>query len=56
MIFKPDMLTLYAITDRKSFSDKEIALQVALAIQGGATMIQLREKNISNVIYLLLIF
>lgn len=48
MIFKSDMLTLYAITDRKSFSDKEIALQVALAIQGGATMIQLREKNISN--------
>ncbi len=44
----PDMLNLYAITDRECLKGKDMKLQVELAIQGGATMIQLREKNIST--------
>ncbi len=48
MKFKPEMLNLYAITDRDCLRDKDIKLQVELAIQGGATIIQLREKNIST--------
>ena len=48
MIFNPDMLDLYAITDRECLKGKDIKLQVELAIQGGATMIQLREKNVST--------
>lgn len=48
MNFIPDMLDLYAITDRECLKGKDMKLQVELAIQGGATMIQLREKNIST--------
>lgn len=48
MNFDPDMLDIYAITDRECLKGKDIKLQVELAIQGGATMIQLREKNIST--------
>lgn len=48
MKFNPDMLKLYAITDRGCLRGRDIAVQVELAIQGGATMIQLREKNVST--------
>ncbi len=48
MIFNPDMLSLYAITDSECLKGKDMKLQVELAIQGGATMIQLREKNVST--------
>lgn len=48
MNFNPEELNLYAITDRECLKGKDIKLQVELAIQGGATMIQLREKNIST--------
>lgn len=48
MKFKPEMLNLYAITDRDCLRDKDIKLQVELAMQGGATIIQLREKNIAT--------
>lgn len=48
MKFNPDMLNIYAITDRECLKGKDIKLQVELAIQGGATIIQLREKNIST--------
>lgn len=47
MNFNPEELNLYAITDRECLKGKDIKLHVELAIQGGATMIQLREKNIS---------
>lgn len=48
MNFNPYMLSVYAITDRECLKGKDMKLQVELAIQGGATMIQLREKNIST--------
>ena len=48
MKFNPEMLKLYAITDRGCLRGRDIAVQVELAIQGGATMIQLREKNKST--------
>lgn len=48
MNFNPDMLSVYAITDRECLKNKDMKLHVELAIQGGATMIQLREKNIST--------
>lgn len=48
MNFNPDMLNIYAITDRECLKGKDMKLQVELAVQGGATMIQLREKNIST--------
>lgn len=48
MIFKPDFLKLYAITDRAWIYRKPLDQQVEDAIRGGATIIQLREKNISE--------
>ncbi len=48
MNFDPEELNLYAITDRECLKGKDIKLQVELAIQGGATIIQLREKDIST--------
>lgn len=42
------MLSIYAITDRDCLRNRDINSQVELAIQGGATIIQLREKNIST--------
>lgn len=48
MIFKPDFLKLYAITDRAWIYRKSLDQQVEDAIIGGATIIQLREKNISE--------
>lgn len=48
MIFNPHELDLYAITDRECLKGKDIKLQVELAIQGGATIIQLREKNVTT--------
>lgn len=40
-------MILYAITDRKWLGDKCLVSAVEEAIQGGATFIQLREKDIS---------
>jgi len=40
-------MILYAITDRTWLGEKSLAATVEEAIQGGATFIQLREKNIS---------
>lgn len=48
MNFNPVELNLYAITDRECLKGKDMKLHVELAIQGGATMIQLREKNVST--------
>ncbi len=44
MIFSREMLTLYAVTDRKWAGDDGLARDVERAIKGGATMVQLREK------------
>lgn len=43
---KDDMI-LYAITDRKWLGGRSLSAQVEEAIKGGATFIQLREKNLS---------
>lgn len=41
------ILKLYAVTDRTHLNGKTLAEAVELAIQGGVTCVQLREKNIS---------
>ncbi len=41
-------LLLYAVTDRRWTGDKNLYQQVEEAIEGGATFIQLREKNLSE--------
>ena len=41
-------LRLYAITDRSWLNGDTLAHQVELAILGGVTMIQLREKNLKG--------
>ncbi|MSS64429.1 thiamine phosphate synthase [Velocimicrobium porci] len=40
-------MTLYAVTDRKWTTEHTLAEQVEQALQGGATLIQLREKKLS---------
>lgn len=37
--------TLYFITDRSGFDDEEFLLRIELALKGGATILQLREKE-----------
>lgn len=53
MKFDKDMLLLYAITDRKDNVSRELYEQVRYALEGGITMLQLREKTIcdSDLIY-----
>ncbi len=45
MKFNKDMLKLYAITDRQWLKEKTLPQAVEEAIKGGATFIQLREKD-----------
>lgn len=47
MKFTPESLKLYAITDRQWLKNKSLSQAVEEAIKGGATLIQLREKNIT---------
>lgn len=44
----PETLTLYAITDRSWLQGRSLAQDVEQAILGGSTIIQIREKNISD--------
>ncbi|MCF0103809.1 MAG: thiamine phosphate synthase, partial [Eggerthellaceae bacterium] len=39
-----EILTLYAVTDRRWCSDQNLKEQVEAAIKGGVTTVQLREK------------
>lgn len=51
MKFKEDVtrdLLMYAITDRLWLDGRPLADDVRLALEGGATMLQLREKELSN--------
>lgn len=48
MKFKKEMLTLYAVTDRSKLGDRTLAQAVEDAIKGGVTMVQLREKTMSE--------
>lgn len=46
MKFHKEMLLLYAVTDRKWTGRQSLEEQIEDALKGGATMIQLREKNL----------
>ena len=48
MKFSEDMLTLYAVTDRHWTGRLSLYSQVEQALQGGVTMVQLREKGLSE--------
>lgn len=48
MLLSPDVLRLYAITDPDLLAGRDMPAEVEKAIKGGATIIQLREKNISD--------
>ena len=48
MKFSEDMLLLYAVTDRSRTGQLNLCQQVELALQGGVTMVQLREKELSE--------
>lgn len=45
---KPELLRLYAITDRSWLDGRSLADVTEQAILGGATIIQIREKNIDD--------
>lgn len=47
MRLKKEMLLLYAITNRKDESREQFSESIEKALQGGVTVLQLREKNIS---------
>ena len=48
MNFDRTKLRLYAVTDRAWLGDKTLAWQVERALEGGATMVQIREKHLSR--------
>lgn len=48
MIFNKDMLLLYAVTDRSWTLRQTLYEQIEDALKGGITMLQLREKNLSD--------
>ena len=45
---KPEELLLYAVTDRHWLNGATLISQVEAALKGGATFIQLREKNLDD--------
>ena len=49
---RPEMMRLYAVTDRAWTKKKSLIEQVEEAICGGATCIQLREKNLDEEAFL----
>ncbi len=48
MKFEPEMLTLYAITDSATIGERCLAEVVEQALIGGATCVQLREKELDT--------
>ncbi|MDO4379753.1 MAG: thiamine phosphate synthase [Clostridia bacterium] len=48
MKFKKEMLLLYAVTDRSWVGKKTLSEQIEDALKGGATIVQLREKNLDE--------
>lgn len=53
MKLKPEQLRLYAVTDRAWAADEDALLaQIEAAIDGGAAMVQLREKHLDNAAFL----
>ena len=53
MKFDKNDLLLYAVTDRSWVGEKTLYEQVEEALKGGATFVQLREKNIDDDTFLL---
>lgn len=51
MKLKREDCVLYAVTDRRWTKDKTLARQVEEALKGGATMIQLREKELGEIAF-----
>lgn len=47
MNFAESMLRLYAVTDRSWLGEQTLCQQVEQALKGGATCVQLREKNLN---------
>lgn len=45
-MIKPENLLLYAVTDRSWTGKKTLLEQIELALEGGITFLQLREKNL----------
>ncbi len=52
MKFDPNLLLLYAVTDRRWLKKKTLSYAVEEALQGGVTFVQLREKELSNELFL----
>ena len=48
MKIKPELLTLYAVTDRAWLNGRRLADVVEDVLRGGATLVQLREKELST--------
>ena len=48
MNFNKDMLLLYAVTDRSNICNLTLYEQIEMALRGGVTCLQLREKNLSE--------
>lgn len=48
----PEQLRLYAVTDRTWLGDKTLTQAVEEAIEGGATIVQLRDKNLPDEVIL----
>ena len=48
MKFHKDMLLLYAVTDRSWVGRQTLAEQIEDALKGGVTLVQLREKHLSD--------
>ena len=53
MKFHPDMLLLYAVTDRAWVGRQTLLEQIEDALRGGVTMVQLREKELDTTCRLL---
>ena len=47
LILSKETMRLYAVTDRMWLGDNSLSRQIEECIKGGATFVQLREKNIS---------
>ncbi|MFV0363640.1 MAG: thiamine phosphate synthase [Suipraeoptans sp.] len=48
MICKPEHMLLYAVTDRAWTGSHSLKDQVEMALKGGVTCIQIREKEIND--------
>ena len=52
MNFSKENLLLYAVTDRAWAGEKPLYRQIEAALKGGVTLVQLREKNLSDQAFL----